>query len=416
MHLGEGATINGKINQLEYFEDDDTFYNSIMAIIEKYRGRDARLIFNGDTFDFLSVTRNNKTLSEPHEEAALEKIEKICKAHPKFFEALRIFVLSGGKIKFIIGNHDMHLFWSPVVLFICKQIIPPRPEPGLPELSTLSDRFNTDKIITFDREYFKDGALFIHGNNGDLINITPEGKKIFLYSRRLKSKYTPILNMPFGSYMAEISYALAKDGWFIKGSKWIGRMEGHKYVYLDSILRPSRWLFAIKALLIVLLAPLKFRLSRRWWVRKNAGLWMLIKYAFRALISTMYNESDMHQKYAKKLLEKEGVKTVFIGHHHQYKVITLPQGKIIYSGNWAAIYEPTYPELQTNWKRLRFLERAINCVKSLYLIYGKKTRHLFQPKKTNLFNFGVCEYDVNGGHKSYVIYYDTEDKTIKTRP
>jgi hypothetical protein len=104
------------------------------------------LVLNGDTFDFLRIVETPRTAEElqawsdalgalgvprPVNELAVSghevryglrtqdykcvwKLLRIAEGHPRFFQALRYWVSSGGTIVVVKGNHDLELHWPLV--------------------------------------------------------------------------------------------------------------------------------------------------------------------------------------------------------------------------------------------------------------------------------------------------------------
>jgi UDP-2,3-diacylglucosamine pyrophosphatase LpxH len=84
--------------------------------------RDVELIINGDCFDLLVIPPYLEDgISTPT--LALAKLEKIFSAHAPFFETLRRFIESPGRLlTFITGNHDIELFFAEARAAIQKAI------------------------------------------------------------------------------------------------------------------------------------------------------------------------------------------------------------------------------------------------------------------------------------------------------
>jgi len=75
------------------------------------------LVFNGDTLDLLKTSWQG---THPHhitQEVAAGKLDRIIEAHPGFFDALHEFLAPGPerrRVWFVIGNHDIDLFFAAV--------------------------------------------------------------------------------------------------------------------------------------------------------------------------------------------------------------------------------------------------------------------------------------------------------------
>ncbi len=86
------------------------------------------LVFNGDTLDLLKTEWQG---THPHhitQEVAAGKLSRIIEAHPAFFDALADFLRPGPakrRVWFVVGNHDIDLFFAAVRDGIRKRIAAP---------------------------------------------------------------------------------------------------------------------------------------------------------------------------------------------------------------------------------------------------------------------------------------------------
>lgn len=115
LHLGAGAFIDGKKNPLEDFHSDSElvdFFHYFCS--EDYASLEVEIIINGDFLDLLAVPYVKYFDDEFwSEEACLEKLELIIKAHPEVFSAMNKFLSAKNKkIVYIIGNHDAELVFD----------------------------------------------------------------------------------------------------------------------------------------------------------------------------------------------------------------------------------------------------------------------------------------------------------------
>jgi UDP-2,3-diacylglucosamine pyrophosphatase LpxH len=144
LHLCEAEPVNRKHPlwkkyKTRQFFFDTTFRDFLSQIEEMAKGEAIELIFNGDTFDFDSVTKVPE--NPPFQISRIErsrgmftqsdksvfKMRTILGDHPIFVNALRDFIGRGHRVVFIIGNHDLELIWPDVQRVLLK-IICPRPE------------------------------------------------------------------------------------------------------------------------------------------------------------------------------------------------------------------------------------------------------------------------------------------------
>lgn len=139
IHLGAGAIIDGRRNQLEDFHADKElvdffdYYSS-----GDYQNLDVELIINGDFLDLLAVPYV-KYFDDEYwsEKAALEKLEMILKAHPEVIGAMKKFLgQKNKKIVYMIGNHDSELVFDSLK------------ERFLSEFGQLKDKITLDKSLT----------------------------------------------------------------------------------------------------------------------------------------------------------------------------------------------------------------------------------------------------------------------------
>lgn len=112
LHLSAGKNIRGRKNLLEDFHFDRElieFINYHCAGI--HEEKDVELVINGDFLDFLAVPYVEFFDDEFwSEEACLEKLRLIMKAHRPVLQALKQFLSKPNKsITYIIGNHDAEL-------------------------------------------------------------------------------------------------------------------------------------------------------------------------------------------------------------------------------------------------------------------------------------------------------------------
>ena len=143
IHLSEEENNPANPYWRTYKRGENSPDKNIISFIDHIsKGNDSpvELIFNGDTFDFDSVT----ALPSKHESADKKikisylekirglnsektksefKIRRIIKDHEMVFDRLKTFVSSGNKLIFIIGNHDVELFWPSVQKIIKDRIV-----------------------------------------------------------------------------------------------------------------------------------------------------------------------------------------------------------------------------------------------------------------------------------------------------
>lgn len=143
LHLCEEEPIHPKYplwkkyKTREFFFDDE-FRKFLNYLDENAHGESVELVLNGDIFDFDSVTSlpenpsfrvswlERKRGLNPQEEKSEFKIEKILRDHKDWVNALRSFIVKGHKAIFIIGNHDVELYFPKVQAKILERLsLPP---------------------------------------------------------------------------------------------------------------------------------------------------------------------------------------------------------------------------------------------------------------------------------------------------
>ncbi|MBX7230705.1 MAG: metallophosphoesterase [Bdellovibrionales bacterium] len=171
LHLCEEEPVNirfpywKKYKTKEFFFDD-TFVLFLQHLRKKSGGKPIELIFNGDIFDFDSVTALPKSppfrLSwlekkrglHPQRDKSTFKIRRILTHHQVWVEALREFITSGNRVIFVVGNHDLELHYPKVQSAIMESL-------NLPNHCQQQVRFN-------EWFYISNGDTLIeHGNQYD---------------------------------------------------------------------------------------------------------------------------------------------------------------------------------------------------------------------------------------------------------
>lgn len=124
IHLGAGVYVDGMRNFLEDFHYDEEMVEFLKYYSTgEYERKNVELIINGDLFDLLAVPFvpffDDEFWSE---EAALEKLKIIIKAHPEVMEGFKNFIgKKNKKIVFIIGNHDAEFSFGKLREYLIEQ-------------------------------------------------------------------------------------------------------------------------------------------------------------------------------------------------------------------------------------------------------------------------------------------------------
>jgi len=185
IHLGAGAYINGMRNFLEDFHYDEEMVEFIEYYCTgEYEKKEVELVINGDLFDLLAVPFVEYFDDEFwSEEAALEKLKLIIKAHPEVMNAFKYFLKKKHKkIIFIIGNHDGELVLNKLQEYLLEQFP-----------VAIRDRF---VIKAQEGDYIPDQGIMIrHGHEYEIAH-TFDLKESIVADQEGRRFFIP----PWGSY------------------------------------------------------------------------------------------------------------------------------------------------------------------------------------------------------------------------
>ncbi len=176
-HLGKGPFLSSGVrNYLEDFFYDQRFAEFLEFYCKnEYEKADIELVICGDFFNHLQVDPYEVKPEFITERVALARTGAIIDGHPVVFDALKNFASKPNhKITFLIGNHDVGLFWPTVRRFICERI-------------------GGNTLVCDKPKYIVDKVCFEHGNQHVAENWIDFEKPI-LY----ESAEEPILNLPWG--------------------------------------------------------------------------------------------------------------------------------------------------------------------------------------------------------------------------
>jgi len=144
LHLADAEPIHEarllwkKFRQDQYFIDDS--FQGFLKYLQTHindKGQDQclELVLNGDIFDFDSIIKTPEKAGykitpwekkfglDSTQEKSLYKMQQIINDHAKWFLALSKFLLEGNSIVFVIGNHDIELYWPMVQKLIVEAIL-----------------------------------------------------------------------------------------------------------------------------------------------------------------------------------------------------------------------------------------------------------------------------------------------------
>lgn len=139
LHLTDAEPVDPKRPYWKNFKKASHFIDSDLARFLNYIKTESgplpvELVLNGDIFDYDSVMslpesprfyvshNEKKTGLKSHEQKSLFKTSVILDQHDIFVAALKKFIRDGHKVVFIIGNHDIELYWPSVQKEIINRI------------------------------------------------------------------------------------------------------------------------------------------------------------------------------------------------------------------------------------------------------------------------------------------------------
>lgn len=220
LHLGEGRhPVLRRYSPTEDFFRDRAFSRFLGMLVERYKhdSRRARLVLNGDTFDFLTVTAvptdeeaeergfkvsaaERKFGLNPTEQKSVYKLDLIHRGHYRFFVALARFVAAGFAVEIIRGNHDVELHFPEVRRRVLEHLVN---SPGGPDMET------AQRLVQFRQWFYcEPRRVFIeHGNQYDATNSIRYPLNPLLSSKGFfSSEDNDVIDYPLGSIFVRFYY------------------------------------------------------------------------------------------------------------------------------------------------------------------------------------------------------------------
>lgn len=301
LHLGVGRILeSGQINSFEEFYFDEKFVEFLHFYQSgKYADYEVELIMNGDILNFLQIDYHGHYLTVITESVTLDKLKRIVKGHPLFFNALKDFAKKPGNcITYVIGNHDQGMLWPMARQYLNE---------------VLETQVKYKNLV-----YFFDGVHIEHGHMHEAANRF-DPRRFFLK----KNLAEPILNLPFGSHFF-VEFVLKVK---------------HTYPHVDKIRpfnRMVRWaLFnetymAIRSILGLIAYFIKSALISD--PRRSFPLSRIVKVFLESAVFPDLSES------ARRILLDPRVHTVIFGHSHVYQYRQWSQDMEYFNtGTWTDI-------------------------------------------------------------------------------
>jgi len=214
-HLGRGPYLpDGRRNYLEDFFSDRQFCEFLEHYHKgRYKGAEVELIINGDFFDHLQVDPDEFDPTYVNERVALARTNAIIDGHPEVFEALKEFCnVPRHSITFIIGNHDIGLFF-PLVRKRVEELIGERCK-VLVEPIYCTDGLCVEHGNGWTVENWIDYKKpLVEGRDGEMIVDLPWGSLFQVHYLNKVKRERPYISRvyPFKHYLI---WGLMHDTWF----------------------------------------------------------------------------------------------------------------------------------------------------------------------------------------------------------
>lgn len=315
IHLGAGPYVDGKRNFLEDFHYDKELVDFLEYFSTgPYASQEVELIINGDFFDLLAVPFV-KYFDDDFwsEEAALEKLRLILKAHPEVIEGLNFFLKQKNKkIVFIIGNHDAEFIFKSLQDYLLEQFD-----------DSVRSRFIIE--MAENGEYSpEEGIILMHGHEYEVAHQFSQDS--IIEDQNGRRYFIP----PWGSYyVTRVVNKFKEQRNHINAVKPISHFVLHGLIY-DT-------LFTIRFMFANFFYFLMVRFIYFFKQKKSA----------RKAFSMIEGELELFQDYetyAEKFFsDRPSVKALIVGHTHEPRMRTFLDGRtFINTGTWMDMHYLDY--------------------------------------------------------------------------
>lgn len=325
VHLGAGAYVGNRRNFLEDFHYD----RELVEFLEYYSSgefasKEVELVINGDLLDFLAVPYVRYFDDEFwSEEAAMDKLKLIIKAHPEVIAAFGEFLKTKNKsIKYIIGNHDAELVFESLRQYFIEQ---------LPE----SARENFSFYLDENGEYCpEEGVVIKHGHEYEVAHNFHYQNSI-IADETGRKYFIP----PWGSYYV---------------TRVLNKFKQERD-HINAV-RPIRK-FIINGLIYDTLFTARFGLATSFYFIVVRFLSIFhYKHPIKQIVRNALDELELFRDYEKLTRDffqkNEKAKVLIVGHTHEPIIRTYIDGTIfLNTGTWTNMYhldfgkQNTYPQL-----------------------------------------------------------------------
>lgn len=340
LHIGGGRITREGLNYREDFVYDEDFRDFLEYWTKESHGFEKELVLNGDIIDIIkSVYKDGKV----YKKDVFDFLDTCVEAHKKFFLSLRDFEFEGGKIIYIIGNHDQALASPDVQAFLHEK---------------------TQVNMTFiKREYITNGIWIEHGHKYEAVNRT-DTETVWIKDE----KGQDILNMPWGSkFVVEVIDKIS-----------------FKKPYLDRwrpLGKAIRWglIFDTKITLYTIFRTIVFVLRNRKFY--DPILRRKFRVPLRFITDAMGHK--IVNRSASVVLRRPEIKLVVMGHTH--KAISVRYGEKIYmnSGTWVPYVSFDAPYIGlVEKKTFCMIEESEGIFSGLFAWHG--TKKVFEEIKETI--------------------------------
>ena len=331
-HLGAGVHFDGKLNFLEDFHHDRELVEFLdYYSAGDYQNRPVELIINGDFFDFLAVPFVPYFADEFwSEEAALNKLKIILKAHPQVIDAIDRFLCQKNKrIVYIIGNHDGELIFEGVREHF---------------IQSLSELARANFSFYLKGEYIPvEGIVVKHGHEYELAHNfdikkslveSPDGRKYFI--------------PPWGSY-----YVTRVINKFKEERSFVNQLHPIRtfiiYGLIFDTLFMLRFLFT-HAYYFIMVRFLDF-------YQTNKSMGDILKNVRSEL--RLFQDAD---RLTQSFFEENDVKALIIGHTHKAMFRTFEDGHVLVNtGTWMKMvnldFSSRRPEINLTYCQIEIMDK-----------------------------------------------------------
>ncbi|MFA6603718.1 MAG: hypothetical protein WCT10_02650 [Patescibacteria group bacterium] len=326
------------LNPLEDFPDDRVFVRFLDKAVSLHGSAPLlRLRLLGDMFDPLAVSINGHFSVPPYEETGVLQMSKIIDGHADFFDALFRFVRRPNcRLDIFAGNHDLILVWKKVQELVRARIA-----------GTDAEAASRIRFIDHSSEFMDlhRGVLYYHGMNAEAQNrVDPEA--VILTKRFGVPIERPILNQPYGSYLACGPMISLKQK-----NPLIGRLLNYRGLWKNAALHRWGWTFYAGA---VLMWSFVFNALFAFWdIRRKSSIRNTLRIVLETFTACRIDE------YAKRLRQERGAKAIIMGHTHEWRRTSDPDGTYVNTGSWTLMYRLVEPLIELKWRRLRCFELPV---------------------------------------------------------